>query len=217
MEADLNSDTIHPLLHEAAAREASDVHLVPGYPVTYRVHGRLEPVGAVLDGDRATALIESILPKRLSGRLHEGKNFDFSVAIEHEGKPCRFRANAYVAQGQWCACLRHVPNEIPMFEWMSFPRGLAERLVAYTNGLVIITGVTGSGKSTTLAAMVNLLNEKGGCRIITVEEPIEYVHHPISTTLVSLVAGNTSKAMMSPRLSTVLLTLDNCGRTPRNR
>ncbi len=181
----MSSERIHLLLHDAAAREASDVHIVAGYPVTYRVHGRLEPIGEVLDADRAAALIESILPERLSGHLHEGKNFDFSVAIEYEGKPCRFRANAYVAQSHWCACLRHVPNDIPLFEWMNFPRGLAERLITHTNGLVIVTGVTGSGKSTTLAAMVNLLNEQGGCRIITIEEPIEYMHHAISTSVIT--------------------------------
>lgn len=102
-----------------------------------------------------------------------------------KGKAARFRANVFLAQGQWCACLRHIPDEIPSFEWMGFPRGLAERLVNHTNGLVVVTGVTGSGKSTTLAAMVNLLNERGGVRVITVEEPIEYVHPRISGTVIT--------------------------------
>jgi twitching motility protein PilT len=177
---------ILPILHAAADREASDVHLVPGYPVTYRIHGRLEPVGqGVLDPDKLLAMVESILPERLVGRLHEGKNFDCSIAIEHHGAPCRFRANVYLAEGRWCACLRHVPNDIPSFEWMGFPVALAERLIAYTNGLVIITGVTGSGKSTTLAALINLLNGRGGCRVITVEEPIEYVHQRVSTSMIT--------------------------------
>jgi twitching motility protein PilT len=177
---------IMAVLHGAAERDASDVHLVPGYPVTYRIHGRLEPVGdGPLEPDELQAMVESILPERLVGRLHEGKNFDCSVAIEHKGVPCRFRANVYLAQGQWCACLRHVPNEIPSFEWMGFPRALAERLVSYTNGLVIITGVVGSGKSTTLAALINMLNEGGGCRVITVEEPIEYVHRPVSSSMIT--------------------------------
>jgi len=174
------------VLHAAAEQEASDVHLVPGYPVTYRIHGRLEAVGnGILEADRQRAMVESILPERLVGRLHEGKNFDCSIAIEHKGEPCRFRANIYVAQGQWCACLRHVPNEIPSFEWMGFPKTLAERLISYTNGLVIITGVVGSGKSTTLAALINLLNEGGGCRVITVEEPIEYVHKRVSSSMIT--------------------------------
>ncbi|MGD2109426.1 MAG: ATPase, T2SS/T4P/T4SS family, partial [Phycisphaerae bacterium] len=176
---------LHTHLHHAADREASDVHLVPGYPVTYRVHGRLETEGATLTPETVLEMIESILPERVRGRLDQAKNFDFSVALEHKGEPCRFRANVYLAQSQWCTCLRHVPNEIPSFEWMSFPRGLGQRLVSFSNGLVIVTGVTGSGKSTTLAALINLLNEQGGCRVITVEEPIEYVHPRISTTMIT--------------------------------
>jgi twitching motility protein PilT len=173
------------LLRQAADREASDVHLVPGYPVTFRVHGRLESVGAEVDGAGVRAMIESILPDRLVGRLDTAKNFDFSVALEHKGQPCRFRANTYLADGRWCACLRHVPNEIPSFEWMGFPQALAQRLVAHKNGLVIITGVTGSGKSTTLAALVNIINQKGGYRVITVEEPVEYVHRRVGSSLVT--------------------------------
>jgi twitching motility protein PilT len=191
------------LLHAAVEREASDVHLVPGYPVTYRVHGRLETVGDTVQPDELRGMIESILPERLApdglsvGDQPEGggssppdssataKNLDFSITLEHKGQPCRFRANVYVAQGQWCACLRHVPDEIPSFEWMGFPQGLAQRLVAHTNGLVIITGVSGSGKSTTLAALVNLLNEAGGNRVITVEEPIEYVHGRVSSSVIT--------------------------------
>ncbi|MGB2985873.1 MAG: PilT/PilU family type 4a pilus ATPase, partial [Phycisphaerae bacterium] len=173
------------LLHAAADREASDVHLVPGYAVTYRIHGRLEPAGAVLDADQLRHMVESILPPRVADRLDQAKNFDFSVSLEHKGEPCRFRANVYLAEGQWCACLRHVPNEIPLFEWMGFPQGLAQRLISHTNGLVIITGVTGSGKSTTLAALINLLNEQGSCRVITVEEPIEYVHKRIGSSVIT--------------------------------
>ena len=174
------------LLHGAADREASDVHIVPGYPATYRVHGELKVAGkSALQPERVRRMVESILPERLLSRLEQDKNFDCSVALEHKGQPCRFRANVYLAQGQWCTCLRHVPNDIPTFEWMGFPKGLAERLVGYHNGLVIVTGVTGSGKSTTLAALINLLNERGGYRIITVEEPIEYVHRPVSTSLIT--------------------------------
>lgn len=181
----VDSTMMSSLLHLAAEREAADVHLVPGHPVTFRVHGHLVPVGEVVDPSAVRAMIESILPERQAGRLGELKNLDFSVAVEHKDEPCRFRANVYLAQGVWCACLRHVPNTIPTFEWMGFPEALAQRLIAHTNGLVIITGITGSGKSTTLAAMVNLLNERGGCRVITVEEPIEYVYRPISSSVIT--------------------------------
>ncbi len=174
------------ILHDAADREASDVHLVPGHRVCYRIHGRLQQAGdAALTPEEVSGMIQSVMPGPLKARMAEDKNRDFSISLEHKNAPCRFRANTFLSQGQWCACLRHVPNEIPAFEWMGFPAGLARRLVDYRNGLVIVTGVTGSGKSTTLAALVHMLNQDGGYRVITVEEPIEYVHKPISSTMVT--------------------------------
>ncbi len=171
------------ILHAAVDREASDIHLAEGYAVTYRVHGLLQPEGEVLSAEHIRGLIDSLLPERIQGRLDEQKNYDFSVSVEHGGVAHRFRANVFLAQGQWCASLRHVPNQIPNFDWMGFPEALAHHLVSYTNGLVIVTGVTGSGKSTTLAALIDVLNRRGGYRIITVEEPIEYVHGPVSSTV----------------------------------
>lgn len=188
--------TVDPISISVAARElllkavsgaASDLHIVPGHPATLRVHGNIVSAGGgVLTGAQTKAMIETLLPERLRGKLGSEKNFDFSIDLDQVGKQAaRFRANVFLAQGEWCACLRHIPDSIPAFEWMGFPRGLAERLVNHPNGLVIITGVTGSGKSTTLAAMVNLLNERGGTRVITVEEPIEYVHPRISSTVIT--------------------------------
>jgi len=179
-------DETRTLLLAAANRAASDVHLVPGYPVTVRIHGNMESASVEpLGAESVRQMIEAILPEPLLGKLDEGRNFDFSISLDHADGACRFRGNAFLAQGAWCACLRHVPNAIPTFEWMGFPQGLAQRLIAYVNGLVIITGVTGSGKSTTLAALIQLLNEQGGKRIITVEEPIEYVHRRVGTTLIT--------------------------------
>jgi twitching motility protein PilT len=177
---------VERLLHEAADRQASDVHLVPGHPLTYRIHGRLTEAGnRLLEEQEVREMIEGFLPPSLVTRLDGGSNFDCSVELEHKGEPARFRANVFKAGGQWCACLRHVPNLIPTFEWMGFPQALAERLIAHTNGMVVVTGVTGSGKSTTLAALTHLLNVQGGNRIITVEEPIEYVHKRMSSTIVT--------------------------------
>lgn len=177
---------LNRFLHAAADNEASDVHLVPGYPVTYRIHGKLvETSTAPLTSTAIKAMVTSILPERLITQMREGKSFDCSLNLEHQGKPCRFRANVFLARGDWCACLRHVPNDIPPFKWMGFPEGLAQRLVAYPNGLVIITGVTGSGKSTTLASLINMINEQGGRRVITVEEPIEYVFKPKGSTVIT--------------------------------
>lgn len=184
----LNTDNaeLNRFLHAAAENEASDVHLVPGYPVTYRVHGKLvETATEPLTSDAVRAMVTSILPERLIAQMHEGKSFDCSLKLEHEGGPCRFRANVFLSRGDWCACLRHVPNDIPPFDWMGFPEGLAQRLIAHPNGLVIITGVTGSGKSTTLASLINMINDQGGRRVITVEEPIEYVFKRNASTVIT--------------------------------
>jgi twitching motility protein PilT len=173
-------------LQAAAKTQASDVHLVPGYPATYRIHGKLVETSAPpLTSEAVRDMVQSILPERLAAKMHEGKNFDCSLNLEHEGEPCRFRANVYLSRGDWCACLRHVPNDIPKFSWMGFPEGLAQRLIAHANGLVIITGVTGSGKSTTLASLINMINDQGGRRVITVEEPIEYVFKRKGSTVIT--------------------------------
>lgn len=165
------------LLQTMVDVEASDLHLVVGYRPTYRVHGRLRAAETVpLDDARARALILSILPERLRGIPDLPKNLDFSLTFEIQGTAHRFRANVFSAQGKPGLCLRHIPDQVPSLEWLGFPRSLADRLVATANGLIIITGITGSGKSTTLAALVSLLNDAGGNRIITVEEPIEYVY-----------------------------------------
>ncbi|MEK6676187.1 MAG: PilT/PilU family type 4a pilus ATPase [Planctomycetota bacterium] len=177
---------LQDILRTAIRLQASDVHLVPGHPITYRVHGRFERTQeAALSAIEAQSILEAVLPPRLRVHLGDRKDFDCSVCMENGGGPCRFRANLFQSAGQWCACLRHIPEEIPSFEWMGFPDGLAQRLIAHRNGLVIITGVTGSGKSTTLAALVHLLNAKGDTRVITVEEPVEYVHRPMSTSVVT--------------------------------
>jgi len=176
---------LRSVLEQALARDASDVHLVPGYPVSFRVHGTMQNAGGVLDAPAVRGMIDALLPERILARLDDGKSFDCSLSMKHGDKSTRFRANAFLSQGHWCACLRHVPDAIPTFEWMGFPEALAQRLIAHTNGLVVITGVTGSGKSTTLAAIVDLINRGGGKRVITVEEPIEYVHRPVSSTILT--------------------------------
>jgi twitching motility protein PilT len=164
------------LLRAMVTNEASDLHLVPKYRATYRVHGRL--MGAneqPLQAGPTRAMIETILPEAAANRIDDLQNYDCSVALDHDGCQRRFRANVFFSQGDMCACFRYIPNDIPSFDWIGFPRALADRIVHLTNGLVIVTGITGSGKSTTLAALVEMLNQQGGYRIITVEEPVEYV------------------------------------------
>lgn len=167
------------LLHEAAHRQASDVHLIPGYPPAFRIHGKLRNSNdPPLTSEQVESIVAELAPKRPGCDLRGLHDSDCSVSIVHENTPCRFRANLYLSQGRWCACLRHIPHEIPTFEWLGFPHELAEKLISYSNGLVIVTGVTGSGKSATLAAILNFLRQKRHSHILTIEEPIEYVHQP---------------------------------------
>lgn len=175
-----------PLLKAAAEADASDVHLVPGYPPTLRVHGQLKPLGRhPLRPETLKRMIERVVPERVREQLEDLKNLDYSVSVAHLGREIRFRGSFFVASGDWCVCLRRIPEEIPSFEWLGFPEDLARKLVSHRNGLVIVTGVTGSGKSTTLAALVALLRQQGEKRILTIEEPIEFIHAPDAAGLVT--------------------------------
>jgi len=174
------------LLHTAAERDASDIHLVADYAPVLRVHGKLEEVGRKrLDAEQLERMIFSIVPEQFQAHFERRKSFDSSLSITHAGRPCRFRANVYLAHGNWAACLRHIPNTIPTFEWLGFPEALAQRLVSHANGLIVMTGVTGSGKSASLAAIIDYLRKRGNHHILTVEEPIEYVHESDGGSLVT--------------------------------
>lgn len=176
---------LRDLLHAAVAAEASDVHLVPGYPATIRANGRLRNLSDdVLDADQVRAMVASIIPAKARFELDESQDFDCSLALIHDGQPCRFRGNIFLSQGNWCACLRNIPDRIPTLSWLGFPQDLATRLISHRNGLVILTGVTGSGKSASLAALIDLARQDGR-RVLTVEEPIEYVHHSQAAGIVT--------------------------------
>ena len=177
---------MHALLTEMVKADASDLHLIPGQRPVLRIHGKLTPAtGEVIEPAQAEQMIRSTVPLPLRERSGKELNLDFSVELSGDKGRQRFRANLFRAQGRLCACFRHIPETIPTFEWMNFPRRVAEEIVNLTNGLVIFTGITGSGKSTTLAGIVNLLNERGGYRIITVEEPIEYVYEHTDYTVIT--------------------------------
>ena len=174
------------LLRTAADRDASDVHLAAGHPPTIRVHGDLEAVDdQLLESAQVKRMAASILPAAVFEQFDQTKNADCSVSFDYDGQRLRFRANVYLARDAWCMCLRHIPNEIPSLEWLGFPQKLAERLVANKNGLVVITGETGSGKSSSLAALIALVRQMRRTHILTIEEPIEYIHEPGGQSVVT--------------------------------
>ncbi len=165
---------------------ASDLHLVVGHPPVLRVHGDLTELSEPpLTADEAEPLIVSVCPPGTLLRLEKEKNADFSFGMPLAGRLARFRASLFQTGRQVAGCFRVIPDTIPDFDWAGFPKSLAARLTGLRDGLVVVTGATGSGKTTTLAMIVNELNSAGGCRIITVEEPIEYLFPRAANSVVT--------------------------------
>ena len=160
------------ILKRAVAQDASDIHLKPDKPPFFRINGQLVDSGLpVVRADEISALLDDILPahlKKPEEMLHE---MDFSYVEEAVG---RFRVNVFIARGLPTMSLRHVKERIPTIEELHLPP-ILRKLVLADSGLIMLCGATGSGKSTTLAAMVDLINKNQCCRIITVEDPVEYI------------------------------------------
>lgn len=167
---------IHDWLFRAVDYGASDLHIVEGYPPTIRLHGDLLPLDQqVLSGPDVHAALAPLLSTADAEKFQREKNIDFAFQLDLPNGPQRFRANYFMSGLQQGACLRIIPAAIPELHWANFPLELAQRLAHFRDGLVLIVGATGSGKTTTLAMLVNLLSQESGYRIITIEEPIEYV------------------------------------------
>jgi twitching motility protein PilT len=179
-------DKLRDWLRAAVEAGASDLHLIAGYPPVLRLHGDLiELSEPPLQGEEVHQLLRSLCPPESFTRLQTAKNVDFSFELALDERSSRFRANLFHTGRQLAACLRVVPSTIPSFDWAGFPPVLAQRLAFVRDGLVIVTGATGSGKTTTLAMLVNLLNQTGGYRTITVEEPVEYVFPRAANSVVT--------------------------------
>ena len=166
--------------------EASDLHLVPGYRPMYRIHGELRTIDApVLGSGEVRTMVRTIAPAELRPRLDESRDLDFAVQLAGTERPVRFRVNLFSSRSDFGACFRAIPEQIPTLEELGFPQDIAERILAQQTGLVLLTGITGSGKTTSLAALIQVLNERGGSRIITIEEPIEYVYPQMPDSIVT--------------------------------
>jgi twitching motility protein PilT len=173
-------------LSHAVSEGASDLHVVVGHRPTLRVHGELQPIDAdVLTREIAAAALLPFCPERAREQFDRGRNADFALQIEIAGQPERFRVNYFVNGENPGGCFRWIPRQVPDFDWAGFPHSLADRLAHFRNGLVLITGMTGAGKTTTLAMIINMLNREGGFRIITIEDPVEYVFPTHDNSIVS--------------------------------
>lgn len=160
------------LLRQTLEIGASDLHVHSGAPLKVRVNGELHDTSAVLPAEEAERLILDLLTDGQRELLGEHQQLDFAFAIPGVG---RFRSNAYQQQRGLDAVFRVIPPKPPSLEELGMPASL-EKLTDFHQGLVLLTGPAGCGKSSTMAALINLINEKRPDHILTVEDPIEYVH-----------------------------------------
>ncbi len=164
---------IKDLLVEAVGRRASDIHITAGVPPVYRINGQLvktnRPVLSMYD---TTAVMEEIVSAEQRERFLANGELDFSFAIPGVS---RFRANVFRQRGAMGLALRVINEHIATLDELGHP-GILKTLARLSKGLVLVTGPTGSGKSTTLAAMLDLINSERACHILTLEDPIEYLH-----------------------------------------
>ena len=165
---------IDELLRQAREMKASDLHVSVGIPPKCRVNGELValPCGIIMPND-SKALVEQMIPPRMIEKFNEDGEIDFSYAARNLG---RFRVNVFKQRGALSFVIRLVNSKIPSPEQL----GLSKEIVDLTKkkrGLVLVTGPTGSGKSTTLASMIDVINQNYNKHIITLEDPIEYLHN----------------------------------------
>ena len=166
--------TLRQLLEEMAQRKASDLHVTAGVPPEMRVDGKLVPTEhEVLAPEMTAQLAYSVLSDEQRKRFEMTKELDFSFGVKNLA---RFRANVFLQRGVVSMAIRQIPFEILPMEKLGLPPVVKE----FTNrhkGLILITGPTGSGKSTTLASMLDKINATRQSHIMTIEDPIEYIHH----------------------------------------
>ncbi len=165
--------SLRELLEEMLKLNASDLHLTVGTPPTVRVDGKLQRLKLdPLTSEQTKQLAYSMLNEKQKMKFEQDSELDFSFGIE---KMSRFRCNFFMQRGNVAVVLRQIPYEIKTFEELGLPK-VCEEFSNLPRGLVLITGPTGSGKSTTLAAIIDKINKERPVHIITVEDPIEYLH-----------------------------------------
>ncbi len=163
-------------LHAVVARSGSDLHLTVGRPPLIRVDGRLHdlPDAPILTAEAITRMLRSVLDERRDASFAATRQADFSFTVAGVG---RFRVNAFHQLGSPAAALRAIPSTVPTTADIGLPPDV-EQVIRYPYGLVLFVGPTGSGKSTTQAALIGAINATRPCHILTIEDPVEYLHGP---------------------------------------
>ncbi|OGM81413.1 type IV pili twitching motility protein PilT [Candidatus Woesebacteria bacterium RIFOXYC1_FULL_41_14] len=167
------------LLQTVFDSNASDLHLISGIPPMLRIDGVLVavPGAGVLTPDVIGELLRQVLTNEQLERLNVNKELDFSLSFSDKG---RFRVNAYTQKNTYAAAFRLIPLLIPPMETLGLPP-ILHSFTTLRQGLVLVTGPTGHGKSTTLATMLQEINKNRACHIVTIEDPVEFVFNPIKS------------------------------------
>jgi twitching motility protein PilT len=171
----MDEETLHTLLRKGNQHQASDVLIKVGQPPAFRVQGSLHYLqGEKLRPPQTRAIAELVLKRtRYKGSIDDLSEFDTSYSVEGLG---RYRVNIFKQRGTLALALRVVPLQVPSFEALGVPPVVAS-LSELERGMILVVGAAGNGKSTTLAAMVDHINETRRCHIVTIEDPIEYMHN----------------------------------------
>ena len=179
----------------AIERGCSDIHIKAGDNVRARIHGSLVPVTQQkLSGDQVKALAQKLMPhEKDRARIDDLLDYDCSWGLPGLG---RFRVNILRQRGSFMIVMRVIPIEIPSFEDLKLPPVLA-KISDHERGLILVTGVTGSGKSSTMAAMINWINQNKSMHIVTLENPIEFLHRDLKASITQRDIGTDTPSFMS--------------------
>ncbi|KKU10388.1 MAG: twitching motility protein [Candidatus Woesebacteria bacterium GW2011_GWB1_45_5] len=172
---------IKQLLQQAVDTNASDLHIISGIPPMLRIDGQLAavPTTGVLTPENIEVLLKQVLTSEQIERLTVNKEIDFSLAFNDKA---RFRVNAYTQKLSLAAAFRRIPLVIPAVDSLGLPK-IIHSFTTLRQGLVLVTGPTGHGKSTTLAAMIDEINKTRAAHIVTIEDPVEFVFKPIKSII----------------------------------
>lgn len=171
----MSNPTLHDLLETMINKGASDLHLSAGTPAHMRIDGELIPLNDItLTPEDTKALCYSILTDQQKHKFEENNELDLSFGVKGLS---RFRSNMFMQKGAMSAALRTIPFEIIPFESLGLPPVVSEDFTQMPRGLILVTGPTGSGKSSTLAAIIDRINNEKEGNIITIEDPIEFLHN----------------------------------------
>lgn len=170
---------IHSLIDILISKGGSDIHLSVGSLPVLRVKRRLIPQEEyeVLDKEAIDSLLSSLIEQEHLDKMYQGVDYDFAYTFKTEQGQYRFRINIYLAQGNPCVVMRYLPSKIKTLEQLSLPPVIYQ-FSHLLQGLVLVTGPTGSGKSTTLAAVINEINHTKETKIVTIEDPVEFIYSP---------------------------------------